>query len=137
METAAQTEGRAIPWNKGKLLGQQPPLKLKEIWAIRIRLQLDHRTRELALFNLAVDSKLRGQAVVKSCGVSASWSRRCKTLPCLRPNGHRSHACDYADKADQGSGSEILSQKYNAYGDSDRNTKISLRCRANRPQRPD
>jgi hypothetical protein len=66
METAAQTEGRAIPWNKGKLLGQQPPLKLKEIWAIRIRLQLDHRTRELALFNLAIDSKLRGQAAAKS-----------------------------------------------------------------------
>ena len=49
-----------MPWNKGKLLGQKPPLKLKEIWAIRIRLQLDHRTRELALFNLAIDSKLRG-----------------------------------------------------------------------------
>src|SRR6266436_3043229 len=47
-------------WNKGKLLGQKPPLKLKEIWAIRIRLQLGHRTRELALFNLAIDSKLRG-----------------------------------------------------------------------------
>jgi hypothetical protein len=47
-------------WNKGKLLGQKPPLKLKEIWAIRIRLQLAHRTRELALFNLAIDSKLRG-----------------------------------------------------------------------------
>ena len=42
------------------MLGQKPPLKLKEIWAIRIRLQLDHRTRELALFNLAIDSKLRG-----------------------------------------------------------------------------
>src|SRR6266705_3078010 len=51
---------RVTPWNKGKLLGQKPPLKLKEIWAIRIRLQLDHRTRELALFNLAIDSKLRG-----------------------------------------------------------------------------
>src|SRR5260370_7004513 len=60
METATKTEGRATPWNKGKLLGQKPPLKLKEIWAIRIRLQLDHRTRELALFNLAIDSKLRG-----------------------------------------------------------------------------
>ncbi len=52
--------GHAAPWNKGRLLGQKPPLKLKEIWAIRIRLQLDHRTRELALFNLAIDSKLRG-----------------------------------------------------------------------------
>ena len=60
MDTATKTERRAVPWNKGKLLGQKPPLKLKEIWAIRIRLQLDHRTRELALFNLAVDSKLRG-----------------------------------------------------------------------------
>jgi hypothetical protein len=60
METATKTEGRATPWNKGKLLGQKPPLKLKEIWAIRIRLQLDHRNRELALFNLAIDSKLRG-----------------------------------------------------------------------------
>jgi hypothetical protein len=60
MDTATTTTGRAIPWNKGKLLGQKPPLKLKEIWAIRIRLQLDRRTRELALFNLAIDSKLRG-----------------------------------------------------------------------------
>ena len=60
MDTATKTEGRAAPWNKGKLLGQKPPLKLKEIWAIRIRLQLGHRTRELALFNLAIDSKLRG-----------------------------------------------------------------------------
>jgi hypothetical protein len=133
METAVQTEGRAIPWNKGKLLGQQPPLKLKEILAIRIRLQLDHRTRELAPFNLAIDSKLRGQAVVKSCGVRTSWSRTCKTLPCLRPNGHRSHACDYADKADQGSGGEILSQKCNANGDSDGNPKVSLRCGGHRP----
>src|ERR1700680_4763860 len=54
------TEGRVVPWNKGKLLGQKPPLKLKEIWAIQIRLQLGHRTREVALFNLAIDSKLRG-----------------------------------------------------------------------------
>jgi len=60
METAVKTEAHAIPWNKGKLLGQKPPLKLKEIWAIRIRLQLANRTRELALFNLAIDSKLRG-----------------------------------------------------------------------------
>ena len=60
MDTATQTAGRALPWNKGKLIGQKPPLKLKEIWAIRIRLQLHHRARELAFFNLAIDSKLRG-----------------------------------------------------------------------------
>jgi integrase len=60
MDTVTKTAGRATPWNKGKLLGQKPPLKLKEIWAVRIRLQLTHRSRELALFNLAIDSKLRG-----------------------------------------------------------------------------
>ena len=48
-----------IPWNKGKLVGQKTPLKLKEIWAIRIRLQIGHRTRELALLDLGLDSKLR------------------------------------------------------------------------------
>ena len=54
-----------IPWNKGKLIGQKPPLKLKEIWAIRTRLQLGKRVRDLALFNLAIDSKLRGCDLVK------------------------------------------------------------------------
>jgi hypothetical protein len=53
------------PWNKGKLVGQKAPLRLKEIWAIRIRLQLAERVRELALFNLAVDSKLRSCDLVK------------------------------------------------------------------------
>ena len=47
-------------WNKGRLIGQKAPLKLKEIWAIRIRLQFAERVRDLALFNLAIDSKLRG-----------------------------------------------------------------------------
>ena len=47
------------PWNKGRLTGQNPPLKLKEIWAIRIRLQIAKRYRDPALFNLAIDSKLR------------------------------------------------------------------------------
>ena len=52
-------------WNKGKLLGQKLPLKLQEIWAIRIRLQLSNRIRDLALFNLAIDSKLRSCDLVK------------------------------------------------------------------------
>ena len=47
------------PWNKGKLIGQKPALKLNEIWGIRIRLQLENKQKELALFNLAIDSKLR------------------------------------------------------------------------------
>ena len=49
-----------IPWSMGKLIGQKAPLKLNEIWAIRIRLQLARRGRDLALFNLGIDSKLRG-----------------------------------------------------------------------------
>lgn len=53
------------PWNKGKLVGQKAPLKLKDIWAIRVRLQLMQRTKELALFDLGIDSKLRGCDLVK------------------------------------------------------------------------
>ena len=53
------------PWNKGKLAGQKAPLKLKEIWSIRIRLELSKRIRDLALFNLAIDCKLRGCDLVK------------------------------------------------------------------------
>ena len=47
-------------WSKGKLVGQKPPLKPKDIWAIRFQLQNAHRVRDLAMFNLAIDSKLRG-----------------------------------------------------------------------------
>jgi len=59
METIALTTTTREPWNKGKLVGQKTPFKLKEIWAIRVRLQMARRCRELALFNLAIDSKLR------------------------------------------------------------------------------
>jgi hypothetical protein len=54
-----------IPWNKGRLIGQKRPLKPKEVWAIRVRLQLERRSRNLALFNLAIDSKLRGCDLVR------------------------------------------------------------------------
>ncbi|AUH51792.1 integrase [Chromobacterium sp. ATCC 53434] len=56
METIQKHEA----WNKGKLVGQKPPLKPKDIWAIRIHLQNVHAVRDLAMFNLAIDSKLRG-----------------------------------------------------------------------------
>ena len=56
---------KRIPWNKRKLIGQKPPLKLKEIWAIRIRLQLANRLRDLALFNRVIDSTLRSCDLVK------------------------------------------------------------------------
>jgi integrase len=64
MGTSKTTHHRE-PWNKGKLVGQKAPLKLKDIWAIRVRLQLGERIRELALFNLAIDSKLRACDLVK------------------------------------------------------------------------
>ena len=54
-----------IPWNKGKLTGQKPPLKLNKVRAIRIRLQTADKKRDLALFNLALDSKLRSCDLVK------------------------------------------------------------------------
>ena len=56
---ATKRNHRRVPWNKGKIVGQKAPLKLHEIWAIRVRLQLRSNLRELALFNLAIDSKLR------------------------------------------------------------------------------
>ena len=54
-----------VPWNKGELTGQKPPLKLPELWAIRTRLQIELKIRDLALFNLAIDSKLRSCDLVK------------------------------------------------------------------------
>ncbi len=59
-----QEDFQREPWNKGKLIGQKPPLQPKHVWAIRTKLQLDNRIRDLALFNLAIDSKLRGCDVV-------------------------------------------------------------------------
>lgn len=56
---------RRVPWNKGKLTGQKPPFKPQQIWAIRARLQIDENLRDLAMFNLAIDSKLRGCDLVK------------------------------------------------------------------------
>ena len=53
-----------VPWNKGKLIGAKPPLRPKHVWSIRTKLQIEGRTRDLAMFNLAIDSKLRGCDVV-------------------------------------------------------------------------
>jgi len=64
MGSATKTAHRE-PWNKGKIVGQKAPFKLKDIWALRVRLQMEHRVRELALFNLGIDSKLRGCDLVQ------------------------------------------------------------------------
>src|ERR1700686_2319692 len=60
IESTATAVLKRIPWNKGKLVGPRPPLRQKHVWAIRTRLQLEPQVRDLALFNLAIDSKLRG-----------------------------------------------------------------------------
>lgn len=66
-EVAANAIRAHVPWNKGKLIGAKPPLRPTHVWAIRSKLQLEGRRRDLAIFNLAIDSKLRacnGQEVL-------------------------------------------------------------------------
>jgi integrase len=65
MDNVISSSVSHVPWNKDKITGQKSPLKLKEIWAIRIRLQLGAKARDLAMFNLAIDSKLRACDLTK------------------------------------------------------------------------
>jgi hypothetical protein len=65
MENIHLKTDQHVPWNKGKLIGQRPALKLQEVWAIRIRLEISNNLQELALFNLGIDSKLRSCDLVK------------------------------------------------------------------------
>jgi hypothetical protein len=101
------------PWNKGKLVGQKAPLRVKDIWAIRVRLQLQRRTRDLALFDLGIDSKLRACDLVRlrvrdlchgdrlspgrsyfSRRPSVRFSSRSRPRPVKRPkNGSRRQDC--------------------------------------------
>lgn len=79
-----------VPWNKGRLVGQSALLKLKDIWAIRIRLQLAEKARDLALFNLAIDSKLRGCDLVnlRVCDIAQSKSVQARAMV-MRRKTHR------------------------------------------------
>ena len=63
-QSSAETPSRRVPWNKGKLVGPKPPLRPSHVWSIRTRLQMEGLKRDLALFNLTIDSKLRGCDVV-------------------------------------------------------------------------
>ena len=67
---------RREPWNKGKLTGAKPPLRPKHVWSIRSKLQIERLMRDLAMFNLAIDSKLRGCDVV------------CLKVEDVAPHGH-------------------------------------------------
>lgn len=60
METNQTASRQRVPWNKGKLVGRKAPFKPKDVWAMRARMEREHRTRELTLFHLGIDSKLRG-----------------------------------------------------------------------------
>ena len=62
--TKAAKPFRSAPWNKGKLVGAKPPLKPSHVWSKRTKLQIEGKERDLALFNLAIDRKLRGSDVV-------------------------------------------------------------------------
>jgi hypothetical protein len=63
-ENPAPTVIQRTPWNKGKLIAAKPPLRAKHVWSIRTKLQVERRTHDLAMFNLAIDSKLRGCDIV-------------------------------------------------------------------------
>jgi integrase len=88
LKDAGSTVATRQPWNKGKLIGAKPPLRPKHVWSIRARLQLEDRKRDLALFNLAIDSKLRGCDVVfikvedvapRGCALDRATVRQKKT----------------------------------------------------------
>jgi len=63
-ENHSLTAPQRAAWNKDKLIGAKPPLRPKHVWSIRTKLQIEGRTRDLAMFNVAIDSKLRGSDVV-------------------------------------------------------------------------
>jgi integrase len=63
-ENHSLTAPQPAAWNKGKLIGAKPPLRPKHVWSIRTKLQIEGRTRDLAMFNVAIDSKLRGSDVI-------------------------------------------------------------------------
>src|SRR4028119_493891 len=87
--TAAHPCRTTTPWNRGKLIGPKPPLKAKEIWSIRVRLQVVHRIRDLALFNLGLDSKLRACDLValRVDDVALNGRVRCRATIMQRKTG--------------------------------------------------
>jgi integrase len=64
VQSTSESVSKNIPWNKGKIVGAKPPLRPKHVWSIRTKLQVKGWLRDLALFNVAIDSKLRGCDVV-------------------------------------------------------------------------
>lgn len=75
-----------VPWNKGKLVGAKPPLRPSHVWSIRTKLQIEGKKRDLALFNLAIDSKLRG---CDGSPFASMTSRRAATQWIAQPSDRR------------------------------------------------
>ena len=69
------------PWNKGKIVGQKAPFKLKDIWALRVRLQMDSRVRDLALFNLGIDSNCAAATSSASRSGTSAMATRWQPAP--------------------------------------------------------
>ena len=94
--SGSDTKVGRTPWNKGKSIGPKPPLKLTEVWAIRIQLQIAHRARDLALFNLAIDSKLRSFDLVR---------------PRVRDVAHGEHTVSRASVMQRKTGQPVRSER--------------------------
>lgn len=91
MQDAINGQGhRSVsPWNRGKLIRPKPPLKAKEIWSIRIRVQVAHCVRDLALFNLALDSRMQARdlVVLRVDDVALNERVRCRATVLQRKTG--------------------------------------------------
>ena len=85
-EARIVSTSRWLPWNKGKIAGAKPPLRPKHVWSIRSKLELEGRTRDLAMFNLAIDSKLR------ACDIVAL------KVGDIAPNGYSAHRATIRQK---------------------------------------
>jgi hypothetical protein len=102
MKTSIQSLKGQQPWNKGRLVGQKSPLRLRDIWAIRVRLQLRHAARDLALFDLAIDNRTPEASQVFGSASSGAWSGNAIRCPnrrelcrgsCARDRGHLAAIC--------------------------------------------
>ena len=80
-----------VPWNKGKMIGAKPPRQTKHVWSIRAKLQMDDKKRDLAMFNLAIDSKLRGCDAVQGRGRRSS---RSDSRSSMRPAAQNQPSCE-------------------------------------------
>ena len=105
-ETSSAADVPRPAWNKGKITGPKPPLRPSHVWAIRAKLDLEKRTRDLAMFNLAIDSKLRGCDLVALQSMLGSYpsgsrhptgaDKKCRGASVACVNGRRTCRFDQA-----------------------------------------